>query len=224
MSMPPPPPMGGATNSAPTQQGGTPPPPMSLPTGSTTTGKYEERAPETNEEKRIRVWLSGMELTEFLMVNKSTAESLTISEYDRLFVRYVLNQPPPSELVVVGPVPGMKGEVTRLPLRILLQMLDETFAKWERSNVQVFPPANDKAKVFCSVDLILTYPSGTQRRVSGMGETSVKQQTAAQALISAATKNAVTQLGRFFGRDFYNESQYTDDAAESATSVLEKFQ
>lgn len=171
---------------------------------------YEEQNPESADEQNAR-----------FAIERAIYTGEIIPNFDMLFTRYVLNQPPHASLVVVGKFDGIKGvkndkgaakagEIAYIPVEAIYSLLDATFQSWNTKVLfqQVEPIKADgtlKHMIICTVELEVIYPFGTIRRVTGAFETNFTQQTAASAAIAMATKSAAKRLGRYFGRDLFSD-------------------
>ncbi len=177
---------------------------------------YKELSPETE-----------FELEQRLILEKAIENGELIPDFNRKFARYILNQPPPENLVFVGKIDGMggvrkkkgaaeAGEIAHIPWDVMTHLLDSVFDSWsiEAKYQAVEAVKNDgfaKKLTLCVVTLTVVYPlSETVRKFSGAAESNFLQQTAGAALMAMAAKNAVKKIGRFFGRDLFSDLDVLD--------------
>lgn len=130
--------------------------------------------------------------------------------FNARFTRFILNTPPNEDDVKVDRVPGRKGETQHIPLNIMQLMADEIFeggwgvvsGKFTKS-IKKGKNGPDMPFTICEITIEVFYPLTNLRRTFfGASDSNMAQQTASEALLSFALKNALGKIGKRFGNRY----------------------
>jgi hypothetical protein len=144
---------------------------------------------------------------------------------DGLFTARILNSDYPSDLQHTDPKTGR----TYIPVRRLRIMLDYIFDgqySFRLAPISYVSVKPDKPNLMVqTVELSVTLPSGYIRTVVGSamgasGSALGGENTAASAVLGKAERAAIVKLGRYFGRDLFDDEQLSYEPASASISTV----
>ena len=143
---------------------------------------------------------------------------------DGLFTARILNSDYPSDLQHTDPKTGR----TYIPVRRLRIMLDYIFDgqySFRLAPISYVSVKPDKPNLMVqTVELSVTLPSGYIRTVVGSamgasGSAMNGENTAASAVLGKAERAAIVKLGRYFGRDLFDDEQLQYEPASASAET-----
>jgi len=143
-----------------------------------------------------------------------------IPNFDAKFTKWILNWAPPEHLVEfkTSPKSPSKQPFNQIDIQNLYFLMDDIFhGNWSVIEYIVTPTikmprsASGKEGLYvistCKVEVF--YPiSGTRRVFCGSSDSDTNQQLAANALKSFTIKNAISMIGKAFGRNLFDGENY----------------